>query len=369
MGKYPESKLFEDAMKIAVAGLRTGAPEMKDHGELSERLLGFAGLIILPRKAKQDSGLVDVSLYMLPKIADKNGVYDENVLTVCDHYLDEYANKYPDTAFANVRLCNVRVIKASCLAAVGRRAEAEDLYTAMAKANALGWIKEMAQERLDALRGADAVLEDEAIIQADRLRKVGNEWVYTWSNSQYQPTPVTERWTIDGLTDAIFIGNTIVEGAFDEFSIWLEITRRSFRLYGTASHKIDKRSTPRLEPQRAMPIEPMKFAWATTFWGTSGLIATTLEVGEDWEDYYNASGGEYRYNSKNEIVSAESVVVTAGRFDDCVKVRSMIDGPDAFGRGVRWVWFSPTTGIVKVVYEHEEGSVTNIELVEYKTSH
>ncbi|MFC1549567.1 hypothetical protein ACFL4R_01705 [Nitrospirota bacterium] len=75
----------------------------------------------------------------------------------------------------------------------------------------------------------------------------------------------------------------------------------------------------------------------------------------------------------------ETVSVAAGTFNGCIRLRTDISGDvtefpvgwpvtaetNAFARGTRYIWFAPGVGIVKIEYQHEDGTTSNIELTGY----
>lgn len=104
----------------------------------------------------------------------------------------------------------------------------------------------------------------------------------------------------------------------------------------------------------------------------SELLQIPVSMGKSWMK--QDSGYTFR-----SIIAgtSETIDTPAGKFADCVKVRTLITGKrinsdgeenpeiDVFVRGTRFMWFAPSVGLVKVKYNHEEGSATEISLVDY----
>lgn len=104
----------------------------------------------------------------------------------------------------------------------------------------------------------------------------------------------------------------------------------------------------------------------------SELLQIPVSIGKSWMK--QDSG----YTFRSIIASiSETIGTPAGEFTNCVKVKTLITGKrinsdgeenpeiDVFVRGTRFMWFAPGVGLVKVKYNHEEGSATEISLIDY----
>jgi len=104
----------------------------------------------------------------------------------------------------------------------------------------------------------------------------------------------------------------------------------------------------------------------------SDPIQIPISVNKSWVE--RDSGYKYRSIIVN---TGETINTPAGEFPDCVKVKTLITGKkvssdgketpeiDVFVRGRRFMWFAPGVGLVKLIYEHEEGSATEVSLISY----
>jgi hypothetical protein len=55
--------------------------------------------------------------------------------------------------------------------------------------------------------------------------------------------------------------------------------------------------------------------------------------------------------------------VPAGRFQ-ALEVRSVLtQAGHRFGSGVRTMWFAPGRGLVKLVFDHRDGSISTVQLL------
>jgi len=104
----------------------------------------------------------------------------------------------------------------------------------------------------------------------------------------------------------------------------------------------------------------------------SELLQIPVSVGKGWIEQNSG------YTFRSIIAgTSETIDTPAGKFADCVKVKTLITGKrinsdgeenpeiDVFVRGTRFMWFAPSVGLVKVKYNHEEGSATEISLIGY----
>ena len=63
------------------------------------------------------------------------------------------------------------------------------------------------------------------------------------------------------------------------------------------------------------------------------------------------------------VVGVRTVRVPAGTFQ-ALEVRSVLtQAGHRFGSGVRTMWFAPGRGLVKLVFDHRDGSVSTVQLL------
>ena len=102
------------------------------------------------------------------------------------------------------------------------------------------------------------------------------------------------------------------------------------------------------------------------------LFKFPIDVGETWTEE-----GHWHVRTRSRLEGYESVQVSAGRFSDCLKHKTVFTNADvkdtkaelrnALLNGTRYLWFAEGVGLVKLRYEHSNGVVTEAELLEYKT--
>jgi len=102
------------------------------------------------------------------------------------------------------------------------------------------------------------------------------------------------------------------------------------------------------------------------------------KIGKTWTDSKNL--GVVSARGQSEIAGVnEKVTVPAGTFENCLLIRSEFVSSaenelvletkrkawEGYLAGTRLLWFAPGVGLVKCRYEHANGAVTNLHLLEY----
>jgi hypothetical protein len=183
---------------------------------------------------------------------------------------------------------------------------------------------------------------------------------YEWTNRKHLPRP-----EIDTVTVAAAVNRTAkitvrsVSGPVRAagnylFAVRLDGVRNTF---GSTSAATLARF-PRLGHGRHFfnPVDLMIF-------GFNPLLPAYPIVGTTWR-----SGSPYDYKvfgvkGITTVVGIRRVTVPAGTFD-ALEVRSALTQPGhRFGSGVRWMWFAPNRGLVKLVFRHRDGSTSQVVLL------
>src|SRR3954451_20094029 len=197
----------------------------------------------------------------------------------------------------------------------------------------------------------------------------GAEWVYQWSNSDYQPAPRTEKFTVQSRSGTAFRlrWDEVGAGTYDTPSAGTV----DFRYSDAGLVNLNYQST---QPPPQFPILCASAAscgnsvagtmylliWATR----SPTLAEPLLQGTRW----NSLGG-----AGNDVASASRYVghekITVAAFPtgvDAAKVEAQITQAgavgDPFGSGVRTVWWVRGVGPVKMSMRHAGGELSSAEL-------
>lgn len=182
---------------------------------------------------------------------------------------------------------------------------------------------------------------------------------YRWTNPRYLKTPEIDRVTVAaaGGRAARFTATTISgplrATGHDVFSLGLDGLR------ATATDTAVTRSRlPRLGGgQRvATPLDLMTY-------GVDPVLPAYPVIGTVRPGPGAPAPRPGGVIGTSRILGVRTVRVPAGRFS-ALEVRSVLTEPGhPFGTGVRTMWFSPTRGLVKLVFDHADGSVSTVVLV------
>ncbi len=99
------------------------------------------------------------------------------------------------------------------------------------------------------------------------------------------------------------------------------------------------------------------------------LFRFPLTVGDTW-----TQEGHWEAQVQTTVESSKQIEVSAGTFPDCLKHKTVITEAKAgtplrssLVNGTRYLWFAKGVGIVKMRYEHASGTITEAELLAYKS--
>jgi len=116
-----------------------------------------------------------------------------------------------------------------------------------------------------------------------------------------------------------------------------------------------------------------------------GIELLSEEVGHSCTDVSNTStpwkATESMRTISTLVSKGERITVSAGEFSGCSLIETHISTSDeakyeeterrfyqGYWAGTHRVWFAPGVGLVRLLYQHKNGCVTDIQLVEYETT-
>jgi len=198
--------------------------------------------------------------------------------------------------------------------------------------------------------------------------KKGLTLTYRWTNTKHLKKPEVEKFTIDQVVNNTarytvqnVSGPIKVKGSYGFSKSVSGVTN----LWGTTS-SATLQKFPSLGPRSAPPSKRNRFV--TPFdlmsFGFNPILSANPSAGAHWSS--SGSSSEYAtfgVTGSSTIVGLQKVTVPAGTFD-AVVVRSTLKQPGfPYGSGTRTSWFSPQKGLVKLVFDHADGSVSTVELL------
>ena len=99
-------------------------------------------------------------------------------------------------------------------------------------------------------------------------------------------------------------------------------------------------------------------------WGMVRILPADPVVGSCWSSRRgSAAERAFHITGRSCVIGVKTVRVPAGRFR-ALEVKSVLTQPGyKFGSGVRYSWFAPKRGLVKLVFDHANHSVSTVVLI------
>ena len=99
-------------------------------------------------------------------------------------------------------------------------------------------------------------------------------------------------------------------------------------------------------------------------WGYNPILTAYPKAGQTWKaPTYGRDWEVFGVAGNASVLGLQQVKVPAGTFS-AVAVRSTFTQRGfPFGSGTRTSWFAPGRGLVKLVFQHGDGSVSDVELI------
>jgi hypothetical protein len=191
---------------------------------------------------------------------------------------------------------------------------------------------------------------------------------YSWTNTKHLKKPEVQKFTIDAVVNSTarftvkdVSGPLKVAGSYGFSKHQDGVTS----LWGTTQSATTLKFPP-LGPAGAPPSQRNHFV--TPFdlmnFGYDPILPANPAPGTTWTSV-NPSNDFTTYHviGKSTVLGLQKVTVPAGTFS-AVAVRSQLKQPGyPYGSGTRTSWFAPGKGLVKLVFDHADGSVSTVELV------
>jgi mono/diheme cytochrome c family protein len=195
----------------------------------------------------------------------------------------------------------------------------------------------------------------------------GRTLSYSWTNTKYMKKPEVETFTVDAVVNnsarftlASVSGPIKAQGNYGFTSRLSGVTN----LWGTTS-SATLAKFPALGPANQAKSKRIRFV--TPFdlmdFGFNPILTAYPAVGDTWTSVKPSSDfTTFGVTGKSTIVGEQTVTVPAGTYK-ALAVRTVLKQPGfPFGSGTRTSWFAPKVGLVKLVFDHADGSVSAVEL-------
>ena len=191
---------------------------------------------------------------------------------------------------------------------------------------------------------------------------------YRWTNPRYLKTPVVEQFTIDAAANgaARFAAKSLSgpikvaglygysSGAGGLVNLWGSTKAASV----ATLPKLGPSSLPAKKRRHFFtPFDLMNF-------GFGPILPAYPHAGMSWSG--GASGRAYALfgvTGHSRVLGLQTVHVPAGTFRALAVRSTLKQAGFPFGSGTRTSWFAPGRGLVKLVFQHADGSVSDVELL------
>jgi hypothetical protein len=196
----------------------------------------------------------------------------------------------------------------------------------------------------------------------------GRTFTYRWTNRRYLKEPVVEKVTTGG------VSNGSAQFTVENVSGPIKLSGAygyTLRLDGLtniwSTTKSQSLATlPKLGPA-ALPANKRRH-FVTPFdlmdFGFNPILPAYPATGDSWQA--DTSGRDwqiYGVTGTTKVFGLQTVKVPAGTFQALVVGSTLTQPGFPFGSGTRTLWFVPGKGLVKLVFRHGDGSVSEVTLL------
>jgi hypothetical protein len=184
---------------------------------------------------------------------------------------------------------------------------------------------------------------------------IGTKWIYAWRNDTHHADLITETIEVTGQSGTRYTLGAHHEQADGQF--WLGEWAHGLRWSGWSTQG---------GPGFPLPMYMLLYyAYVPT-----DFFRQPLLPGENWLGWGRTEVSLPEHDGLSTVSSvSQTVSVTAGTFTDVMQLNTVISGTNDYLSGERDMWFAPGVGLIKLVYSHDDGSVTTAELVGGPYSH
>ncbi len=196
----------------------------------------------------------------------------------------------------------------------------------------------------------------------------GQTLSYRWTNARHLKSPVVEKFVVDAasngsarFTVASVSGPIKVAGAYG----YTSTTAGLANIWGTVK-AASVAKLPKLGPA-SLPAKKRRHFF-TPFdlmnFGFEPILPAYPTAGTSWAGH--ASGIAYSVfgvTGATRVLGLQTVTVPAGTFRALAVRSTLVQKGFPFGSGTRTAWFAPGRGLVKLVFQHGDGSVSDVELL------
>jgi hypothetical protein len=191
---------------------------------------------------------------------------------------------------------------------------------------------------------------------------------YRWTNSKYFKQPVVDKFTVSAVSNgSAQVTAESVSGPVTAKAAYI-FTRRLSGITNIAAttSAATLATLPKLGPKSAPPDKRRHFftAYDLMDFGFNPILPAYAKPGTTWaSDRGSTDFTNFGVTGTSKIVGMSKVKVPAGTFTALEVVSKLTQPGFPAGSGTRTTWFAPGKGLVKLVFKHGDGSVSDVELL------
>ena len=196
----------------------------------------------------------------------------------------------------------------------------------------------------------------------------GQTLTYRWTNTKHLAKPEIEKLKADSVVNnsaryTIVSSSGPIKAKGDY--AYSKRTNGVQNLWGsTASASVA--SFPPLGPAGAKASKRDRFAspFDLMNFGVNQILTAYPAAGQSWSVGKNSAAFKtYGVTATTRVLGVQKVTVPSGTYR-ALAVRTTLQQPGfPFGSGTRTCWFAPGKGLVKLVFEHDDGSTSTVVLL------
>jgi hypothetical protein len=196
----------------------------------------------------------------------------------------------------------------------------------------------------------------------------GKSFTYRWTNKRYLKEPSIQTATIAAVANgSAQFSVTSVSGPIKAQGAYGYTARLDglTNIWGTTK-SASLAKLPKLGPA-ALPADKRRH-FTTPLdlmnYGFNPVLPAYAGKGDGWVADKSGRDWEiYGVTGSTKVVGVQTVKVPAGTFKALVVGSTLKQDGFPFGSGTRTMWFAPGKGLVKLVFRHGDGSVSQVELL------
>ncbi len=196
----------------------------------------------------------------------------------------------------------------------------------------------------------------------------GKSFTYRWTNKKYLKEPVVQTATVAAVSNgSAQVSVTSVSGPIKVQGAYLYTARLDGVTNISGNTKAASLAKlPKLGPSALPENKRRHFFTALDLldYGFNPILPAYVDAGDSWVG--GASGRDYQIygvTGSTRVVGMQPVTVPAGTFKALVVGSTLKQPGFPFGSGTRTAWFVAGRGLVKLVFRHGDGSVSQVELL------